>query len=168
MKILVVAVCCLVSIIDGSSQEIKPAKNSLYFELLGSGGLYSINYERKVSSNLYGRVGMTTFNMTDFLGETDPRDRITAFPVMLTYLLGNGKSHHFEIAGGMLAGLKSETGVNYKIIDLVAFIGYRYQPPAKGMVFRIGLSPFFSLDNDADYPDKGFTPSAGISWGYHF
>jgi hypothetical protein len=168
MKILVVAVCSMISIFDGNSQEIKLPKNSLYFELFGAGGLYSINYERQVSSKLYGRFGLSTFKLTDFLGSgTGTGTRITTFPVMITYLSGIGKSH-FEIAGGMLFGLETEINANYKIIDLIAFIGYRYQPPVKGLVFRIGLSPFFSLDNDADYPDIGFTTSAGISIGYHF
>jgi hypothetical protein len=158
----------MVAIVDVSSQDINPKKNSLYFELFGSGGLYSINYERQVAAKLYGRLGLTTFQLTDFLGpETETSDRITAFPVMITYLSGNGNSH-FEIAGGGLFGVKSETNVNQKIIDLIAFIGYRYQPPVKGLMFRVGLTPFFSLDNDANYPDNGFFISGGIGIGYHF
>lgn len=165
---LVLAVCLIVSTLDGSSQEINAPKNSLYLEFFGSGGLYSINYERQVSSTFYGRFGLATFKSTDYLGDgPEVATRITTFPVMITYLSGEGKSH-FEIAGGMLFGIKSEADVNYKIIDMIAFIGYRYQPPVKGLVFRIGFTPFLSLDNDANYPDNNFFPSAGISIGYHF
>jgi hypothetical protein len=153
---------------DGKSQEIKLPKNALYFEFFGNGGLYSINYEREISSKLYGRIGFSTFGLTDILGsDTENPTRITVFPVMITYLSGNGKSH-FESSGGMLLGLESETSVSYAIIDLTAFIGYRYQPPGEGLMFRIGLTPFYSLDSKADYPDQGFTISAGISLGYHF
>lgn len=158
----------MVSIIDGNSQELKPPQNSLYFELFGSGGVYSINYERQVSSNFYGRFGMATFKEIDFLGESTTR--ISTFPVMIGYLTGTGKNH-FEIAGGMLFGTKLDlTDLNNrnKILDLIVFVGYRYQPPVDGLVFRAGFTPFFSLDNDANYPDSGYFPSAGISIGYHF
>ncbi|MDX9947531.1 MAG: hypothetical protein RBS38_09210 [Bacteroidales bacterium] len=158
----------MVSTLDASSQDIKAPKNSLYLEVFGSGGLYSINYERQVSSNLYGRFGLATFKAIDFMGDgPEVDDRITTFPVMIAYLSGDGKNH-FEIAGGMLFGVKSEEEVNYKIIDLIAFIGYRYQPPVRGLIFRVGFTPFLSLDNDATYPDNDFFPSAGISIGYHF
>ena len=165
-KFLVITVCLLISMSDSNSQDIKPSKNSLYFELLGNGGLYSINYERQVSSKLYGRIGFSTFNITDVLGDGSA-SRITAFPLLMTYLSGKGKSH-LEIAGGMLIGLETEPDASYKIIDVTAFIGYRYQPPGRGFIFRVGFTPFFSLDNEADYPDQGFAPSAGIGLGYHF
>lgn len=168
IKNILTAVCFMLSITNGNSQEPKPAKNSLYIEVFGSGGLYSINYERQISSYLYGRFGLATFKAIDFLGDgTESDDRITTFPIMIAYLSGNGKSH-FEIAGGMLLGIKSEEDVNYKIIDMIAFIGYRYQPPVKGLLFRVGFAPMLSLDNEANYPDDNFFPSAGISIGYHF
>lgn len=92
---------------------------------------------------------------------------LTTIPVMITYLWGEDKNH-FEIAGGMLFGRKTEDDINHQILDLIAFIGYRYQPPDNGLVFRVGFTPFFSLDNDANYPANIFFASAGISIGYHF
>jgi hypothetical protein len=168
-KFLVITVCLLISMSDANSQDIKLSKNSLYFELLGNGGFYSINYERQVSSKLYGRIGFSTLQTTNtqYFGGEETKTRTTTFPVLMTYLSGNGKNH-LEIAGGMLFGLVTETNVSSAIIDLTAFIGYRYQPPGGGFIFRIGFSPFLSLDKDADFPDQGFTPSAGISFGYHF
>jgi hypothetical protein len=41
---------------------------------------------------------------------------------------------------------------------VTGLIGYRYQKPARGFVFRAGVTPFFY---DAD-----FAPFAGISFGY--
>lgn len=86
---------------------------------------------------------------------------------MLGYLPGNGKNH-FEIAGGMLFGNKLDRGEKYKILDLIAFIGYRYQKPDGLFLFRAGITPFLSLDNDANYPDKGYFPSVGVSIGFRF
>jgi hypothetical protein len=165
---LLAALLYLVSNHHGECQEVKLPKNSLYFELLGNGGLYSINYERELRAKLYGRIGFSTYALTNILGSgSDSKTRITAFPVMITYLSGNGKSH-FEISGGMLFGVETETAVSYSIIDLTAFIGYRYQPPGEGFLFRVGITPFYSLDNSADYPDPGYITSAGVSIGYHF
>jgi hypothetical protein len=167
-KCLLVAVFWLISISEGKSQDIQLSKNSLYLELLGSGGLYSFNYERYFSQKISGRIGFSTFSITGTLeSETATKTRITVFPVLITYLSGKGKSH-FEIAGGMLSGLETEANASYAIIDLTAFIGYRYQPPGGGFIFRIGLTPFLSLDKEADYPDIGYMTSAGISLGYHF
>ena len=86
---------------------------------------------------------------------------------MLTYLSGQKKSH-FEIGGGMLFGKDNSYQVPGAIIDLTSFIGYRYQAPGKGFLFRVGFTPFLSLDNKANYPDKGISLSGGISLGYHF
>lgn len=162
LKKLIAAVSFMVSILEGSSQEIKAPKNSLYLEVFGSGGLFSINYERRINSNLYGRLGVANWT---FAYETETT--LTTIPVMIAYLWGEDKNH-FEIAGGMLFGRKTEDDINHQILDLIAFIGYRYQPPDNGLVFRVGFTPFFSLDNDANYPANIFFASAGISIGYHF
>ena len=162
LKKLIAAVSFMVSILEGSSQEIKAPKNSLYLEVFGSGGLFSINYERRINSNLYGRLGVANWT---FAYETETT--LTTIPVMITYLWGEDKNH-FETAGGMLFGRKTEDDINHQILDLIAFIGYRYQPPDNGLVFRVGFTPFFSLDNDANYPANIFFASAGISIGYHF
>lgn len=162
IKILVVALCLMVSTLDAGGQEIKAPKNSAYVEVFGSGGLYSINYERRINSNLYGRLGVANWTIA-----SETETTLTTIPVMITYLWGEDKNH-FEISGGMLFGRKTEEDINHQILDLIAFIGYRYQPPDNGLVFRIGFTPFLSLDNEANYPDNNFYPSAGISIGYHF
>ena len=159
---------CLVLSQMASSQEIKPSKNSVYFEFFGNGGLYSINYERELASKLYGRIGFSTFDYSNILGSgSESPSRVTVFPVMITYLSGNGKNH-FEISGGMLFGLETETGASNAIVDLTAFIGYRYQSSANGFLFRLGITPFYSLDNAAHYPDQGYLTSAGLSLGFCF
>ena len=146
------------------AQEEKYARNSLFLELFGNGGLYSINYERMLNKNLHARVGFATFTSTIFMNlETS----VTTFPLLLTGTTGKKKSH-FEFGGGVMTGRLKYDFESFTIVDLTAFIGYRYQPIGKGFLFRIGLTPFYSLDDKADYPDEGFFLSGGLSLGYHF
>lgn len=165
-KLLLVALCFLVSLSDGKSQEVILSKNSIFFEILGNGGLYSINYERSLNANLYGRIGFSTFLSVDFVGGKTG-GRITTIPVLITYFSGKKKSH-FELGGGILFGKDNADQVSGTIIDLTSFIGYRYQAPEKGILFRVGLTPFLSLNNKTNYPDNGLFLSGGISLGYHF
>ena len=147
------------------AQEDKYAQNSLFLELFGNGGLYSVNYERNLNKNLYARIGFGTWTTTTFISSEETS--ITTFPLLLAGTTGKKKSH-FEFGGGVLAGsLKNDTGSN-TIFDLTAFIGYRYQPIGQGFLFRAGLTPFYSIDDKAYYPDEGFYFSGGLSVGYHF
>jgi hypothetical protein len=132
--------------------------------LFGNGGLYSINYERCSQQNVCYRIGFSTFRAFDIWGPAEG-GRIITVPVLIFWLSGR-RSSHFEIGGGVLLGSKSENSQSNAIVDLTSFIGYRYQPYTKGLVFRLGLTPFVSL-NGTNYPDKSLL-SLGISLGYHF
>lgn len=102
-----------------TSQEEPVAKNAVYVEMRGI-GLGSVNYERMLTSYLSLRVGTTGY----------------AFPVMVNLLAGGG-AHRFEAgAGAVLAfDLQSHTPV----AGGLGTIGYRYQPPAGGPVFRVAM-----------------------------
>lgn len=147
----------------GKAQDIMRSKNNIFLELGGNGGLFSINYERALNTNLNGRVGFGNWT-SSFLGGKETK--ITTIPVMLNHLVGKRKSF-FEIGGGFLFGNKNENNISSLIFDLTAFLGYRYQAPGDGILFRIGMTPFLSLDSKANYPDKAFI-SGGFSIGYHF
>jgi hypothetical protein len=161
--LLLVVICLIVSLPEGKSQEAVQSRNSVFMEALGNGGLFSINYERGFASSVYGRLGFGSWT-SQFMGSDT---KMTTFPVMVSYFTGHGKSHA-ELGGGILLGsAKDDIGSN-SILDLTSFIGYRYQSPGRGILFRVGLTPFLSLDNEANYPDKGFFLSGGVSIGYHF
>lgn len=165
-KFLLIAIWILTLLTDVKAQEVIYSKNSIFLELLGNGGLYSVNYERRFKPNLYGRIGFCSFKSIDLLSPENG-DRITTIPVMITYFTGQ-RVHHFEMGGGMLFGIINEKNGLNTIIDLTAFLGYRYQAPGNGILIRIGFTPFLSLDKTANYPDKGLFLSGGISLGYHF
>ncbi len=166
-KSLFLSICFISLFNECFSQDLPKTKNAFYFELFGNGGLYSLNYERNIHRNIYGRIGFGTWQMVDFLS-SDPENsgRITTVPVMVSYLSGS-KTHHFEIGGGLLFGNEKDQMESSPIFNLIGYIGYRAQSfISRGFLFRIGLSPMVSL-NQTNYPDR-FSISPGISFGYHF
>lgn len=149
------------------------ARNSVYLELLGNGGVYSVNFERELMPHLGLRIGAATWGSEGegFFGSGTAR-RHTTFPVMLNYGMGGGNSR-LELGGGLLLGQSTRTDEEGRttsgIRSLTATIGYRHQRRRGGVLFRVGLTPFYSLDAAEDaYPDPGFFASAGASIGYAF
>lgn len=158
---------------QGSVNEEQRARNSVYLELLGNGGMYSVNFEREILPRLGLRVGAATWsNDGDYIFESTNTRTLTTFPLMLNYSVGRG-SNRLEVGGGLLLGQSRRTEWDEEtssgIRTLTGTIGYRYQPERGGFLFRAGLVPFYSLNSDEEaYPDAGFFPSLGVSGGYAF
>lgn len=148
------------------AQEASPdARNSAwYLELLGNGGLYSVNYERRVRPNQVLRFGAAAWTSEDLF--SDSETRIYSFPITTSYLAGSPK-HKFEIGGGLLLGhQKNEFGKKGFFRALTGIIGYRYEADS-GFLFRTGLTPFYGLTKgDAAYPEEGAAASIGMSFGF--
>ena len=146
------------------TQAAPVARNAVFFELLGNGGLYSFNYERMLTESLGLRVGFATWDSSDLWFE-GTSDRYTTVPVTVSYLLGRGE-RKLELGGGVTFGDSSSDNT---FRTLTAIVGYRSQPPGRGYLFRVGATPFYSLDEgDEAYPDPGWTFSVGVSFGYRF
>ncbi len=98
---------------------------------------------------------------------------IIVFPVMGNYFIGTG-NNKFELGGGFLLGSKEvipSMGERSKssVFSLTSVIGYRYQKPEGGFLFRVGATPFLALSGGEDaYPDEGLFLSGGVSFGYAF
>jgi hypothetical protein len=60
--------------------------NSIYFEALGNGGFYSINYDRMFKESFGGKVGFSYLSKIDFIF-TSIKD-LLVIPVMLNYFIG--------------------------------------------------------------------------------
>lgn len=138
------------------------AQNTFFVELLGNGLVYSLNYERFFTPQLGIRIGGMFLR-----GEDDAGDEATVgiFPVMATYLLGDGNSH-FETGLGVGIFTASanidEIDEDFGASDLyaTATLGYRYQKPEGGVIFRAGFTPAYASGN--------FIPWVGVSVGYAF
>jgi len=133
----------------------RKAKNLVYFELLGNGGLYSINYERMLSNDMSARLGFSYFSVSasgssgDGNQATAKASLVTA-PALFNYMVG-GKNHKFETGAGATliyvsasasGGAANASGEGVGVAG-TAVAGYRYSPSDGGFVFRVGYTPMF-------------------------
>jgi hypothetical protein len=158
-----------------NSYVTKQAK-TFFFELLGPGAVYSVNYDirfNKRQDGWGGRAGISYY--------ADDSEHIFTVPVVINYLAGK-RGKYFEVGAG-ITYYNANTGdvffseqynvdysnggtVYYKrsnqngVLGTLNF-GYRYQPIDGGFSFRGGVSPIFSSSQ--------FTPFwPYISFGYAF
>jgi hypothetical protein len=148
-----------------------PARNAAYVELLGNGGPYSLNFERRIAWTTSIRVGFAKWTESDPL-RTGAETRFMTFPVLLNVFRRRG-SHHLELGGGVLLGNQRQAASllekpTSNLFSLTGVAGYRYQKRGPGLMFRAGITPFYSFDEDSAYPEDGFVPSVGVSFGYAF
>ena len=141
------------------------ARNAAYFEIGGNGVIPTFNYERQFSERWYARAGFSVVVGEESNGDDD----VTwVFPLMIGGLSHPNGNHHFETAGGITL----ITGDSQDLYDTdeddeelsnvvgTATIGYRYQKPGRGFVFRAGLTPIFD--------GSDVLPWAGVSFGYRW
>ncbi len=140
------------------------AKNFVHGELLGSGGLYSLNYERRFAQRWTVRVGFSAYNGEPEVFEDD-YVTLVLFPVMVNALIPGG-NHNLELGAGPVLGYASARSQDYGSLDefgignVSANIAYRYQPTSGGFSFRAGILPNYSGDSINIWPS--------LSVGYTF
>ncbi|CAN5598023.1 hypothetical protein BH23BAC1_BH23BAC1_19560 [soil metagenome] len=158
----------------GQTESSNFSRNNAYLELLGNGGLYSINYERIVVQNFALRLGFGAWKSIGLFGAGDKS--FVTVPILGNFLFGK-KNSKFEVGAGFLFGREKEYSTSFNpnsnksssIFNLTGVIGYRYQPSTAGLMFRVGLTPFYALTGGEDaYPESGLTLSGGLSIGYNF
>lgn len=125
-----------------------------------------MNYERLISEGAVARVGVANWSATDRWGTNRT---VTTALLMASHLRGEG-SHKMELGAGLLLGHRSAPPtVVGDFAALTGVLGYRHQRREGGSIIRIGFTPFQGLTGGTSaYPDAGFTPSVGISFGYAF
>lgn len=137
-------------------------KNTIYIEFLGNGGIYSLNYERRLGKRIWGRAGASYFPAA--------YEGLATFPVGVSYLFGK-HSKFFELGLGTTlfsAGSDDllfdfdENGGKQFSAGISATIGYRFQPPKNDLLFKVALVPAYIPLSSA------FAVSAGLSLGYSF
>ena len=143
------------------SGETKLRQNSIYGELLGSGFLLSINYEREIH-----RIDNVQVNFRVGFGSAIFINGVALLGVI--FLFGKRESF-FELGfnGVRTYAIDFFGGEgNYVLGNPV--IGYRFQGE-KGLIFRASFTPFFSLyDPEQWLQSQFFLPFAGVSLGYKF
>jgi len=145
--------------------EERTANNSIFLELLGNGGLYSVNYERIFGdSNFSLRAGFSYFS----LSAGDSSTSLITIPLLVNYYIG-GLDHKLQLGAGALGAYVSasttSTGTGYLSgsgvgVAGTAVVGYRYIPHDGGFNFGVGFTPIVGAG--------GFAPFGGISFGGGF
>lgn len=171
LRIGCMTLCALMAFPAGPRAE--EAANTIHFELLGSGILYSINYDRLFTHNFAGRVGWMYFSGDAKTDDPDNDPKVTftmnLIPITGSYLAGPG-NHRLEIGGGPTLAFFSadiEDGVqgisSSGLATITGIFGYRYQPMDGGFNFRIAFTPHIIING---HPP--FQPWGGLSLGYTF
>jgi hypothetical protein len=131
------------------------AKNVIYLEGGGVGGLYSYNYERMINKDISIRIGYSSWKWRMF-----GLASVKCIPLIINFLQGDGNG-------------KTELGIGIEYVEVgpdpystnifvVGTICYRYQPNDGGFHFRIGFVPMFGFGRN----QIGIT--FGVSTGYCF
>lgn len=169
MKIInTLALCLICALYTSLSAQVRVRdipQSVTYMEILGQGGLATVNYDRRFTNSADGpgfRVGLGYINLGKFQGYT--------FPVGLNYLQGR-EGKYFELGIGMTYG---KIGIIDKFDNqprLVSnmFFGFRYQPEDRGLNIRAGLATFVgNIKRPEQENEAFFIPLPGISFGYSF
>ena len=134
-------------------------KYATYAEFGGSGLLPTANIEKRFTPHFAGRIGLSIVLFHD--------DGATALmPVVASYISHPVSNHHFEAGGGVLIAFgdtddfDSRDGESNTNIAVTGLLGYRYQKPERGFMFRAGFTPI--------HYDEDITPIAGVSFGYNW
>lgn len=175
--LLLIALC--ISTLTVHAQKLSPADSvekayankrakTFFFELLGPGAAYSVNYDIRFSKQQDGWGGRAGISYYANAGE-----HLFTLPLVLNYLAGkHGK--YFEVGAGITYYNvnsndlffdnsnygSSPNDINSGILGTLNF-GYRYQPVEGGFSFRGGVSPVISSERFLP-----FWPY--ISFGYAF
>lgn len=174
-RLLVLAGLALGAAPVSAQSDATPRRHAAYLELLGNGGLFSLNYERRVSPEVALRAGVGAWSGDDLFGAGEVS--MVTVPLTASRIGGRG-ANHLELGGGVLLGRKTFTAVeefggdesSENFASLTGILGYRRQAPGARTVFRIAFTPFLSLTGDEStaYPDKGLFPSVGVALGFAF
>jgi hypothetical protein len=162
---------------QGSAGSERPAvitaPNAIYVEALGTGFIYSINYERSLGDMFSARIGFGYFPFpsitdTNANGTTSTVNAsITSVPVSVSFYPFGATSSKLEIGAGATyidlvakkVGKSKEGGGSGENIS--GILGYRYQPLDGGFLFRISFTPIFSSPIFTK-----FQPWGGVSLGW--
>lgn len=165
MRNFILIVFAVFFIINESLAQENFKRKTVYGELLGAGGLASINFDYRLGKNPEGiglRTGVGYFQWNN--------TSMVTFPVIVNYLIGNN-GKYFDIGLGTRVGYEkmvNEEPANpdqkfeegFRIAAPILNIGYRYQPLEGGFNFRVGFSPLLNTG--------GLFWMPHLSFGYTF
>ena len=149
----------------------RTALNDVFFEALGSGLTYSVNYERIIDKwNVGLRAGASYLTVPVSKYDRTGNLTLVSFPVLASYYYQLWRGHHLQ--GGLGATLlytgvaSDSTGTKFVAersgfgLAASAVVGYRYIPRDGGVSFGVGFTPLLRASK--------FLPWGGADVGYAF
>ena len=134
--------------------------NAIHVEALGTGLMLSVHYERMLTEGFALRAGVGAFFAVVEAG--------TTFPLMATWLIGDGQNRLELGAGVTIVDLHSVfdededdslLGIENDVVIGAGYLGYRFTSD-NGLIFRIGFTPLIG--------DDGLIAYGGTSIGFAF
>jgi hypothetical protein len=177
--IALVALCTgLGSVAQG---EAKLSTKTVYGELFGPGGLYSLGYDLLLDQEVAVGVGVSYLSFSDSVG-LPPHSVSRQFTIPLTasYLVARAGEHALETGGSATIVIRTghwspePSGIEPWG---ALFLGYRRQPPRGGVQVRLGLCLLGGMgigtaarfaDEDHSPPGFGVLPLPYVSVGVGF
>lgn len=155
--------------------RIVTARNATYLELLGAGGWYSVNYERRARRAVAWRLGATAWTVTNLVGEREGASALlgglSAFYEVDELI---AREPGWMIEGGVLAIGGSHSLSVYqtryfsgRFLSLVPSAGVRRQRADGGLLFRASfMKPVPIVGGAARFPRCCRDVDVGLSLGY--
>jgi len=178
MKRIALALAAAASCATAAQAQQRYASSSLFLEGGGPGLLYSVNYEILFDGDYGIRAGFSYQPLSASSSPTGGSGRASLFtiPILLTHLV-SFRSSALELGGGATIikadGAGSGSGLSVPspgtTVIGTATLGYRFQPPAGGMQFRIGVEALVGKGLAMHNPDPnsiGVLPWMYLSIGY--
>jgi hypothetical protein len=148
----------------------RTSPNVVFAEALGSGLLYSVNYERIIDAwNVGLRGGLSYFTYAVSSYGSSGNLTLVTFPVVASYYLG-WRSHHLQLGlGGTVLytdvatdsqGTKFDGERSGVGVAATGVVGYRFIPRDGGLSFGVGFTPLVRTSR--------FLPWGGANVGYAF
>lgn len=134
--------------------------NHIFAQLMGSAGLYSLNYERTVV-HVAQQHTLSLRTGASYLPSNVPSyPSVFVLPLSAHYLYGSGP-HYLQAGAGITPRILTAKRLRGTMRTLypLASIGYRFIQPGTGSSFGIAFEPLFFT---------GFTPWLGVSLGRTF
>jgi hypothetical protein len=145
------------------------AKNSLFVEGLGVGGLYSFNYDRRIAPTWNVRVGFSNYRIdVNYFDVLSGSASAVIVPLVGSYLYNFPESQSYlEVGAGISSAFLAASattvvptsGAIYLPIPTLVLM-YRLMPTEGGFSLRAGVTPLF-------LPTL-FLPWLGVSLGWTF
>jgi len=132
--------------VEPDGHDAREPRRAVYVELGGSALFYAVHYEHALGRHWAVSAGASVLGVREV--DTGGRLGWVLQPLMAHYMVG-GSRHVLELGAGVTWGLArgdlNEVGSPRSFVPVLAtaFLGYRYRPQARGVLVRVGVSPFY-------------------------